>query len=98
KSRPLHGIWATGPFLHNGSVPTIYEMLLPEERRSKVFWTGLRRFDPVKVGIVGSDSVGGFRFDTSIPGNQNTGHQFRDDGGAGVIGPGLKDDERYSIL
>jgi hypothetical protein len=98
KSRPLHGIWATGPFLHNGSVPNLYEMLLPEERRTKVFWVGTRLFDPVKVGFASTDSVGNFRFDTSIPGNHNTGHQFRDDGGAGVIGRGLSEEERWAVV
>ena len=41
---------------------------------------------------------GSFRFDTTIPGNTNTGHQFRDDGGVGVIGPALSDDDRFAII
>jgi hypothetical protein len=98
KSRPLHGIWATAPYLHNGSVPNLWEMLVPEERRSPVFWVGTRRFDPVRVGFEPTDSVGHFRFDTSIPGNHNTGHQFRDDGGAGVIGRALTDEERWDVI
>jgi hypothetical protein len=98
KARPLHGIWATAPFLHNGSVPNLYEMLLPEEERSPVFWTGTHRFDPVRVGYVPTDSVGNFRFDTSISGNRNTGHQFRDDGGAGVIGRALSEEERWGVV
>lgn len=98
KARPLHGIWGTAPFLHNGSVPTVYEMLLPEERRTKVFWTGTRKLDTEHLGIVTDDSIGGFRFDTSIPGNRNVGHQFRDDGGAGVIGRALSEEERLSVV
>ena len=35
KPRPLEGVWATPPFLHNGSVPTLYQMLLPPERRDQ---------------------------------------------------------------
>jgi len=34
KTRPLNGIWATAPYLHNGSVPTLYDLLLPSEIRS----------------------------------------------------------------
>jgi hypothetical protein len=35
KAGPLLGIWATGPFLHNGSVPNIYELLSPPRERSR---------------------------------------------------------------
>ena len=98
KSRPLHGIWATPPFLHNGSVPTIYDLLLPEEERPPVFAVGSRDFDPVKVGYKTAGFDGGFKFDTTLPGNANTGHQFRDDGGVGVIGRGFSDDERFAII
>jgi|SRR5579862_2693882 len=98
KSRPLHGIWATPPFLHNGSVPTIYDMLLPEEERPRSFSLGSRQYDPVHLGYATDPSPHAFRFDTTLPGNANTGHQFRDDGGVGVIGRGLTDDERYKIL
>ncbi len=44
------GVWATPPFLHNGSVPNLYEMLLPAEKRTKKFYIG-REFDPIKVGL-----------------------------------------------
>lgn len=33
KARPLNGIWATAPYLHNGSVPTLYDLLLPAKIR-----------------------------------------------------------------
>ena len=46
KPRPLAGIWAVGPFLHNGSVPTIYQLLSPADSRDKTFWVGTRDFDP----------------------------------------------------
>jgi hypothetical protein len=99
KARPLHGIWATGPFLHNGSVPTVYDLLLPEERRPRTFHTGAVQFDPVHVGLApDAPPAGAFLFDTTLPGNRNTGHQFRDDGGAGVIGPSLSDRERFAII
>jgi hypothetical protein len=34
KARPLNGIWATAPYLHNGSVPTLYDLLLPARLRN----------------------------------------------------------------
>lgn len=52
KGRPLTGIWATAPFLHNGSVPTLYDLLLPPELRPRSFKLGTREFDPDKVGFV----------------------------------------------
>jgi mono/diheme cytochrome c family protein len=101
KPRPLQGVWATPPFLHNGSVPNLYEMLSPVEERSKKFFVGRRDFDPVKVGyatkpVDGSSS--GFWLDTSKPGNLNIGHEFRNGYRAGVIGPGLTPAERMDLV
>ncbi|HKU89649.1 MAG TPA: di-heme-cytochrome C peroxidase [Steroidobacteraceae bacterium] len=83
KPRPLEGVWATAPFLHNGSVPTLYQMLLPPEKRDRKFFVGRREYDPVHVGYVtqpdadGDDD--GFWLDTTIDGNHNTGHAFSAD-------------------
>jgi hypothetical protein len=52
KARPLDGIWATAPYLHNGSVPTLYHLLLPPAERPKSFWLGSRDYDAEKVGYV----------------------------------------------
>jgi mono/diheme cytochrome c family protein len=83
KPRPLEGVWATAPFLHNGSVPTLYQMLLPPAKRDTKFFVGRREYDPVHVGFVTTpDADGdddGFWLDTSIPGNHNTGHAFAAD-------------------
>ncbi|WP_083704950.1 di-heme-cytochrome C peroxidase [Motiliproteus sp. MSK22-1] len=79
KARPLTGIWATAPYLHNGSVPNLYELLLPEEKRSKVFYLGNREFDPKNVGYVSTPSVLDrkmFKFDTTLTGNSNSGHEY----------------------
>lgn len=74
KARPLNGIWATAPFLHNGSVPNLAELLTaPDERRS-FFFVGEREYDPVHVGL--ESDAGPFRFDTTLPGNSNAGHAF----------------------
>lgn len=51
-ARPLVSIWATAPYLHNASVPTIYDLLLPAEKRPKSFYIGYREYDPVKLGYV----------------------------------------------
>jgi mono/diheme cytochrome c family protein len=83
KPRPLAGVWATPPFLHNGSVPTLYQMLLPPEKRDRRFFVGRREYDTVHGGYVTApDADGdddGFWLDTSIPGNHNTGHAFAAD-------------------
>lgn len=71
KARPLDGIWATAPYLHNGSVPNLYQLLIPAERNP--FFVGSRKFDPALVGFNPDDKSGTF-LDTSIPGNLNTGH------------------------
>ncbi len=79
KARPLDGIWATAPYLHNGSVPNLYELLLPQEQRSKVFYLGSREFDPEKVGYASTSEIGDispFKFDTSLKGNSNQGHEY----------------------
>lgn len=74
KARPLNGIWATAPYLHNGSVPTLDELLQPQAKRSARFKVGSRKFDPVRVGFETTD--GPFEYDTSLPGNSNAGHEY----------------------
>ena len=78
KPRPLAGVWATPPFLHNGSVPNLYQMLSPPHERDESFFVGRREFDPVHVGYVTKpgDDDDGFWLDTSVPGNRNIGHGF----------------------
>jgi hypothetical protein len=82
KARPLDGIWATAPYLHNGSVPTLYDVLLPAEARPKSFLVGTREYDPVKVGYASDGEGNAFRFDTAgadgapIDGNSNAGHDY----------------------
>lgn len=98
KAGPLAGVWATGPFLHNGSVPTIYDLLSPEEERPAVFYVGSKRFDAEKLGFVSSydsipeaERVRVSRFDTSLPGNSNRGHAF-------PTGAKLSPEDRYAII
>lgn len=88
KARPLNGIWATAPYLHNGSVRTLRQLLLPEKCvneievdpetgnrlcRQQSFHVGSREFDPVNLGFIDD---GDFLLDTSKKGNRNTGHTY----------------------
>ncbi|UFN47324.1 cytochrome c [Roseomonas sp. OT10] len=100
RAKPLDGAWATAPFLHNGSVPSLYQMLLPAAQRDAVFHVGRREFDPVQVGFVSTPSAGATRFDTALQGNRNTGHEFRNapPGTPGVLGPELSEPERREIV
>ena len=98
KAGPRDGIWATPPYLHNGSVPNLYELLTPAKNRSKKFYIG-REFDPVKVGVDTSGTSGKFLFDTALVGNSNAGHSFEDaPRGKGVIGRLLTDEERWALI
>jgi hypothetical protein len=102
KARPLDGVWATAPYLHNGSVPNLYLLLSPVEERPREFWLGSRSFDPVDVGFEHGELDGGFRLRTEEPGNSNGGHEFRGppDGplGSGVVGRALAPDERRALI
>lgn len=98
KARPLHGVWATPPFLHNGSVRTLYQLLSPESGRQAKFHVGSREFDPVYLGYRDEPVAGAYELDTRVTGNHNTGHQFTNAGGAGVIGPELSHAERMDLL
>jgi processive rubber oxygenase RoxA-like protein/cytochrome c len=106
KPRPLAGIWASAPFLHNGSVPTVYDLLSPAAERPNTFLVGSREYDTRKLGL--ASPTGRFwTFDTSKDGNHNTGHEFNagykpwkegDPPAHGLIGPLLTPDERLAII
>jgi mono/diheme cytochrome c family protein len=96
KSRPLHGIWATAPFLHNGSVPTLYDLLLPGAQRPSRFFIGTREYDPIKVGYRTdrrTDQAFEFRVRDdaghAIEGNANDGHDY---------GTRLSDPQRWDLI
>jgi hypothetical protein len=73
KSRPLNGIWSTAPYLHNGSVLNLRELLTPPGSRRTRFNVGTTEFDPESLGYVNG---GPFEFDTTLPGNCNQGHEY----------------------
>ncbi len=76
KARPINGIWTSAPYLHNGSVPTVYDLLLPAAQRPKQFYVGNRELDTDKVGYQATFLEGSSLFDTTLPGNSNSGHEY----------------------
>jgi hypothetical protein len=92
KARPLDGIWATAPYLHNGSVPTLYHLLLAPQDRPKTFFSGSREFDPQFVGYVWKNAPAGPHslIDTSVFASSNQGHDY----GVG----GLSEPDRLALL
>lgn len=79
-NQPLDGIWLRAPYLHNGSVPTLRDLLEPVEKRPVKFYRGYDVIDQKKVGFVSDvpDENGQryFLFDTAEPGNGNQGHLY----------------------
>src|SRR5262249_19892544 len=57
-ARPLDGIWAEAPYLHNSSVPNLYQLLSPADKRDKTFYTGTTEYDPVHVGYLNAQMPG----------------------------------------
>ncbi len=85
-SPPLDGIWLRAPFLHNGSVPTLRDLLQPPAERPVTFHRGYDVFDPVKVGFAepaprqigptGETHQPFFLFDTRRRAEGNGGHLY----------------------
>jgi hypothetical protein len=99
KARPLNGIWATPPFLHNGSVPNIWALLSPYAERPARFRLGTRQYDPARLGYANG---GDFELDTRAAGNRNSGHLFdtrtAGNAGVGIIGRPLSEQERRALI
>ena len=95
KARPLNGIWATAPYLHNGSVPNLWQLLQKPQNRVRSFYVGSREFDPTNVGFQTTQTPGMtlFRVENTngdaIPGNSNAGHKY---------GTDLTDDEKWALI
>jgi mono/diheme cytochrome c family protein len=91
-SMPLDGVWLRAPYLHNGSVPTLRDLLQPQEERPTVFYRGYDVYDWDNLGFVSSGpeaEARGFRFDTTQPGNGNQGHRY---------GTNLSEQEKGDLL
>lgn len=93
---PMDGLWLRAPYLHNGSVPTMWDLLQPSAQRPTTFWRGNNRYDPVKLGF--ADDVAQengerfFLFDTSIRGNSNQGHEGE------RYGTELADEHKWALI
>jgi hypothetical protein len=79
---PLDGVWLRAPYLHNGSVPTLRDLLESSPKRPPTFYRGNNIYDPTNVGFLSTEpkDTGGknlFLYDTKIPGNGNQGHEGR---------------------
>lgn len=98
---PLDGVWATAPYLHNGSVPDLRALL--ESSRRPDFWrfrTDPRDYDRATLGWQYDRLDGGKSamedadararvYDTTLPGYGNGGHQFGDE---------LSEEERTAVI
>ena len=78
---PLHdGLWLRGPYLHNGSVPTLADLLAPPAERPARFWRGYDVIDPLRVGFVSSGPEAervGVAYDTSAARQRQCGPHLR---------------------
>jgi hypothetical protein len=90
---PTDGIWMRAPYLHNGSVPSLWELLQAPERRTPVFYRGSNVYDPINVGFIsdgsGPDRAHLFKFDTRFLGNHNGGHTY---------GTELADEQKWDLI
>jgi hypothetical protein len=80
---PLDGLWLRAPYLHNGSVPTLEDLLNPAAERPKVFFRGYDLYDRDRTGFVHDGQEAervGFRYEVSTEGNGNGGHEGKDYG------------------
>jgi hypothetical protein len=80
EARVLEGIWAAAPYLHNGSVPTLYDLLLPADQRPKAFKIG-PAYDKTKVGLAAEQTKFDYTLNTTDCSNRNSGdsrcgHEF----------------------
>ena len=89
----LDGVWATAPYFHNGSVPTVYHVLNSKARPkffTRSYRTGKEDYDPVNLGWrvrelqrAPGEEVSAYErrkvYDTTQPGRGNGGHTFGDD-------------------
>lgn len=82
----LSGVWARSPYLHNGSVRTMHELLTSPMQRPKTFHRGSKMFDEKEMGYT---DEGFYNFDTAGSGNSNSGHDY---------GTKLSDTEKRDLI
>jgi Cytochrome c len=93
---PLDGLWLRSPYLHNGSVPTLRDLLQPSGKRPTVFYRGYDVYDARDVGYTSDVRVEGdkkfFRYDTTQDGNGNGGHE------GPAFGTELPQDDKEALI
>ncbi len=82
----LSGVWARSPYLHNGSVRTMHELLTSPGQRAKTFHRGSRVFDENEMGYT---DEGSYVLDTAGSGNSNSGHDY---------GTKLSDNDKHDLI
>lgn len=78
----LDGLWLRAPYLHNGSVPSLQDLLKQPDDRPDLFYRGYDVYDPEKVGFISDGAQAeqiGFKYDIQVPGNSNQGHLYGTD-------------------
>jgi mono/diheme cytochrome c family protein len=92
-AKPLDGIWMRGPYLHNGSVPSVGELLNPPTQRPATFYRGNNLLNNRDLGFVSDlpqeKGLHFALFDTRQPGNSNAGHLY---------GTELSDQDKKAIV
>jgi hypothetical protein len=92
-AKPLAGVWATAPYLNNGSVANMWDLLTPPASRPRHFMLGSREYDAQRLGYVtiadAKSPAPAWDYDTSQVGNANGGH---------VYGTNLTDDEKWDLI
>jgi RoxA-like, cytochrome c-like len=92
-AKPLAGIWATAPYLNNGSVATIWDLLTPSRARPVMFALGSREYDTEKLGYRVTPRAASpapiWVFNTTEPSNSNAGHEY------GTI---LPDEDKWALV
>ena len=92
QSPPLDGIWLRAPYLHHGTVPTLWDLMQPVEKRPVEFHRGYDVFDPKNVGFESTTPGArrhGFLLKTTERGNGNQGHLY---------GTELSDAEKWQVV
>lgn len=107
KARPLNSVWATPPYLHNGSVANIDQLLWPAKQRARSFTLGAVDYDPQLLGFPVDSNTEGFLFQSVdaegqvIPGNSSQGHsgprftETKDDNGQWQV---FSSEQRAALL
>jgi hypothetical protein len=92
-AKPLAGIWATAPYLNNGSVANMWDLLTAPDKRPRTFSLGSREYDVEKLGYVSSPNPASpapaWEFDTAKPSNSSAGHAY---------GTNLPDDDKWALI